>query len=110
VLIITPKVLKIEIRALNLMKNKQMYPFGYIPVMVNHPITISNDKEVHHFEVAEYLDHDGENCKFCVFEGDEFVASFYPDEHLCLHICQNLTGMDELLDPVFPSGASAFTF
>jgi hypothetical protein len=63
--------------------------------MENYPITISKDKEVHHFEVGEYLHHDGENCKFKVFEHGELVASFYPDEHQFLHICQNPAGLDE---------------
>jgi hypothetical protein len=56
--------------------------------MGNYPITISVDKAVHHFEVGEYLNHD-ERCKFKVFENGAYVASFTPDEHDFLHICQN---------------------
>jgi hypothetical protein len=63
--------------------------------MENYPITISLDKEVHHFEVGEYVHHDGERCKFRVFEDGEFVASFQPDEQDFLHICQNPAGINE---------------
>lgn len=63
--------------------------------MENYPITISKDKAVHHFEVGEYAHHDGERCKFRVFENGEFVASFQPDKHQFLHICQNPAGLNE---------------
>jgi len=65
--------------------------------MENYQITIRKDKEVRHFEVGEYLHHDGENCKFKVFEGGKFVASFEADEHQFLHICQNPNGLDETM-------------
>ena len=65
--------------------------------MENYPITISLDKAVHHFEVGEYLHHDGESCKIKVFENGELVASFNPDEHHFLHICQNPGGLNEEL-------------
>lgn len=64
-------------------------------MMENYPITVSKDKEVHHFEVGEYPHFDGERCKFRVFENGTFVASFEPDEHQFLHICQNPAGLDE---------------
>jgi hypothetical protein len=63
--------------------------------MENFPITVGTDKEIHHFEVGEYLHHDGENCKFRVFEHGNFVASFYPDEQLLLHVCQNPGELEE---------------
>jgi hypothetical protein len=56
--------------------------------MDNYPITIKVDKAVHHFEVGEFLHHD-ERCKFKVFEKGTYVASFTPDDHDFLHICQN---------------------
>ena len=65
--------------------------------MENYPITISKDKQLHHFEVGEYLHHDAERCKFKVFENGAFVASFEPDAHQFLHICQNPAGLDEEL-------------
>jgi hypothetical protein len=63
--------------------------------MDNHPITISLDKEIHHFEVSEHPHHDGERCKYRVFENGAFVASFEPDGQQYLHICQNAAGLDE---------------
>jgi hypothetical protein len=57
--------------------------------MENYPITISVDKEIHHFEVGEYLHNDGTSCKVKVFQQGKLVASFQPDDHSYLHICQN---------------------
>jgi hypothetical protein len=65
--------------------------------MNNYPITISKDKQVHHFEVGEYLHHDNTSCKFRVFEKGRFVASFEPDAHQYLHICQNPGKVDEAI-------------
>jgi hypothetical protein len=59
---------------------------GY-PLMENYPNTISKDKKLHHFEIGEH--HDGESCKYRVFQSDEFVASFHPGDHQYFHICQN---------------------
>lgn len=67
--------------------------------MENFTITISHDKEVHHFQVGEYPHHDDQRCKFRVFENGAFVASFEPDAHNFLHICQNIAELnEELLD------------
>ncbi|MBB5394770.1 MULTISPECIES: hypothetical protein [unclassified Mucilaginibacter] len=63
--------------------------------MENYPITISKDKQIHHFEVGEYLHHDEMSCKFKIFEAGKFVASFEPDAQQCLHICQNPGNLDE---------------
>ena len=63
--------------------------------MENYPIRIVKDKDVHHFEVGEYLHHDDEHCKFKVFKDAVYVASFEPDPQDILHICQNPGGLDE---------------
>jgi hypothetical protein len=63
--------------------------------MENYPITISKDKEVHHFEVGEYVHHEDDKCKYRVFENGAYVASFTPDDHDFLHICQNPGNVDE---------------
>jgi hypothetical protein len=65
--------------------------------MENYPITISKDKAIHHFEVGEYVHHDEDKCKYKVFENGAYVASFTPDEHDFLHICQNPGELDEEL-------------
>lgn len=63
--------------------------------MEKHKITIVKDKEVLHFDVADYLHHDGERCKFEVYQDDRFVASFEPDPHHYLHVCKNAGVLDE---------------
>lgn len=65
--------------------------------MENFTITISKDKEVHHFQVGEYPHHDEQRCRYRVFENGEFVASFEPDAQQYLHICQNAAGLAEEL-------------
>jgi hypothetical protein len=63
--------------------------------MENYQITISVDKKMHHFEVGEYLHVDEDKCKYRVYENGAYVASFTPDNHNFLHICQNPGGVDE---------------
>lgn len=63
--------------------------------MENYAITVNHDEEVHHFEVGEYLHHDGEQCKYRIYENGTYVASFEPDSQNYLHICQNVVGLDE---------------
>ena len=65
------------------------------PNMENYPITITVDEEVYKFEVGEYPHHNGEQCKYKVFEQGVYVASFEPDAEDFLHICQNPGGIDE---------------
>ena len=65
--------------------------------MDNYTITISHDKEVHHFQVGEHPHHDDQRCKYRVFEKGTFVASFEPDAQNFLHICQNVAGLNEAL-------------
>lgn len=65
--------------------------------MEHYPITISHDKEIHHFQVSEHPHHDGERCKYRVFENGNFVVSFEPDAQNFLHICQNAAGLNEKL-------------
>jgi len=63
--------------------------------MANYPITISLDKEVHHFEVGEYPHHDERKCRYRIYENGELVASFEPDAQQFLHVCQNMAGLKE---------------
>jgi hypothetical protein len=65
--------------------------------MENYAISVSKDKEIHHFEVGEYLHHNGERCKYRVFKNGAFVVSFEPDMHNYLHICQNPGGLNKEL-------------
>lgn len=65
--------------------------------MENFTITLSHDKQVHHFEVGEYPHHDDRRCRYRIFESGVYVASFEPDAHNFLHICQNIGELDEEL-------------
>ena len=65
--------------------------------MENYAITISKNKEIHHFEVGEYVHLDDDKCKFRVFQDGHYVASFTPDDHDFLHICQNPGGINEAI-------------
>jgi succinate dehydrogenase flavin-adding protein (antitoxin of CptAB toxin-antitoxin module) len=63
--------------------------------MENYAITITKDKDVHHFEVGEYAHHEDEKCKYRVYENGAYVASFEQDDQDFLHICQNPGNVDE---------------
>ena len=52
-------------------------------------ISVTYKNIPHHFEVRDYMHHDGESCKFEVFSKGIFVASFEPGPHKHLHICRN---------------------
>jgi hypothetical protein len=65
--------------------------------MENFPLTISKDKQMMRFEIGEYLHHSGETCKFKVFRDGIWVASFEPDEHEYLRVCQNPGGLEEVM-------------
>jgi hypothetical protein len=65
--------------------------------MEDYIITVSHDKVVHRFKISEYPHHDGERCKYKVFEHGAFVASFEHDSQQFLHVCQNTGGIDKEL-------------
>ena len=74
-----------------------LFPTCCLFIMENYPISISLDKEIYHFEIAEYLHHNGESCKLKVFQEGKMVASFEPDQYNYLHICQNPGKLQEEL-------------
>lgn len=65
--------------------------------MENFTVTLSVDKEVFHFQIAEYLHHESGGCKYKVFQQGKMAASFEADRQHLLHICQNPAGLDEEL-------------
>jgi hypothetical protein len=50
--------------------------------MGNDPISTSIGEQVHHFEIGEYLHHNGEVCKVKVFQDGKLVASLEPDAYM----------------------------
>lgn len=65
--------------------------------MENYTISISLDKQIHEFEIGEYPHHNGESCKVKIFQQGKLVASFEPDAHNYLQICQNPGNLEEEL-------------
>jgi hypothetical protein len=64
-------------------------------------ISVSSDNQNHHFEIRDYMHHEGDQCKYEVYKEGMFIASFEPGPHKHLHICKN-TGIvrEELLNLV----------
>lgn len=57
--------------------------------MEKFEISVSKGRQHHHFEVRDYMHHDGEQCKYEVYKHDQFVGSFEPDGFLGLRICKD---------------------
>ena len=57
--------------------------------MEKFEISVTQNNEHHHFEVRDYMHHDGDKCKYEVYQEGEFVVSFEPGHHKILHICKN---------------------
>lgn len=62
---------------------------------INQHINFVYQKKNYKFEVAAYLHHDGERCKFKVFQDGKLMASFAPDKHHLLHLCKNYGNLRE---------------
>ena len=56
-------------------------------------ISVTYNNEPHHFEVRDYMHHDGEQCKFEVYRKGVFLVSLKP-LHRHLHICTD-PGIEE---------------
>ena len=66
--------------------------------MDNYIVDVKLNNEGYRFEVGEFPHHSGESCKFKAFREGKFVASFEPDNHQFLHVCQNPANLsDEVL-------------
>ena len=58
-------------------------------------IAVNKDDETLEFEVADFIHHEGEKCKFEVYQSGQMVAGFEPDSHHFLHVCKNPGNIDE---------------
>jgi hypothetical protein len=58
-------------------------------------ISVKKDDETLAFEVADFMHHEGEQCKFEVYQQGQMVAGFEPDSHKFLRICKNPGNVDE---------------
>lgn len=64
-------------------------------------ISVSSNNEYHHFEIRDYMHHDGEQCKYEVYKNGVFIVSFQPGPHKHLHICKNAgIEKEELLNQI----------
>lgn len=57
--------------------------------MEKFEISIKIANVLQHFEVKDYMHHDGELCKYEIYKDGEFIASFEPDTHRELHVCRD---------------------
>jgi len=57
--------------------------------MEKFEISVKTRSGNRHFEVKDYMHHDGEHCKYEVFEYGKFIASFEPDGHHHLRVCKD---------------------
>jgi len=57
--------------------------------MEKFEISVSWNNVNNHFEVFDYMHHEGEQCKYEVFQNGKFIGSFEPDGHRGLDICKN---------------------
>jgi hypothetical protein len=69
--------------------------FSVLSLMDKFPVTITNNDDVYHFEVVDYVHHSGDRCQFEVYLHGQLVASFEPDPQNHLNVCKNQGGLDE---------------
>lgn len=65
--------------------------------MEKFEISVTLDDQNYHLEVRDYMHHEGDQCKYEVFNNGQFIGSFEPDGHKVLHICKNPGVVDEAL-------------
>ena len=64
-------------------------------------ISVSSNNQNHHFEIRDYMHHDGVQCKYEVYKNGIFVASFEPGPHKHLQLCKNAgIEQEDLLDQI----------
>jgi len=63
--------------------------------MKNYQLTITVGTDNRKFDLAEYMFHDGERCKYHVFENGILLAAFVPDHHHFLQLCKNPGHLDD---------------
>lgn len=65
--------------------------------MENLKIDVTDKKITRHFEVVDHPHHEGDRCKYRVFENGVYVASFTPSSHQAVELCQNPGHLDDKL-------------
>ncbi|MDB5156514.1 MAG: hypothetical protein JWR50_1221 [Mucilaginibacter sp.] len=66
-----------------------LLPIDKFTIMEKFEISVLINNEHQHFEIRDYIHHDGEKCKYEIFKDGQFIGGFEPDHHKILHICKN---------------------
>jgi hypothetical protein len=56
--------------------------------MEKFELSVNWKKENYHFEVRDYMHHDGEQCKYEIFQNGQFIGGLEP-HHKILQVCKN---------------------
>lgn len=65
--------------------------------MEKFEISVTVNDQPQHFEVRDFMHHEGDQCKYEIFSRGEFIGSLEPGAHKILHICKNPGIVDEAL-------------
>lgn len=57
--------------------------------MEKFEISVAIDNQNQHFEVRDYMHHEGEQCKYEIYKDGQFIGSLEPDNHKVLHVCKD---------------------
>ena len=57
--------------------------------MEKFELSVNWKKENLHFEVRDYMHHDGEQCKYEIYQDGQFIGSLEPHGRHDLQICKN---------------------
>jgi hypothetical protein len=63
--------------------------------MEKFEISVSWNDENHHFEIRDYMHHEGDQCKYEIFKHGQFAGSFEPDGHKGLRTCKDPGVLEE---------------
>jgi len=62
--------------------------------METFEISVNVNGQNNHYEIRDYMHHEGEQCKYEIYKQGVFIVSFQPGPHKHLHICKN-AGVEE---------------
>jgi len=62
--------------------------------METFEISVNVNGQNNHYQIRDYMHHEGEQCKYEIYKQGVFIVSFQPGPHKHLHICKN-AGVEE---------------
>lgn len=66
-----------------------MLAYQFLFAMEKFEISVLVNSKNQHFEIRDYMHHDGEQCKYEIFMEGQFIGGLEPREHKILHICKD---------------------